>query len=87
MIPMFIAILILVLLVIAGIVYVTEAERPITITYSKQANNFYGSSGITNTYLPLRLNLAGVIPIIFAISLLLFPQMIIQFLVIHQMLF
>lgn len=79
MIPMFIAILILVLLVIAGIVYVTEAERPITITYSKQANNFYGSSGITNTYLPLRLNLAGVIPIIFAISLLLFPQMIIQF--------
>ena len=79
MIPMFIAILILVLLVIAGIVYITEAERPITITYSKQANNFYGSSGITNTYLPLRLNLAGVIPIIFAISLLLFPQMIIQF--------
>ena len=79
MIPMFIAILILVLLVIAGIVYITEAERPITITYSKQANSFYGSSGITNTYLPLRLNLAGVIPIIFAISLLLFPQMIIQF--------
>lgn len=79
MIPMLIAILILILLVIAGIVYVTEAERPITITYSKQANSFYGSSGITSTYLPLRLNQAGVIPIIFAISLLLFPQMIVQF--------
>lgn len=79
MLPIIIAILILVLIVIAGIVYITEAERPITITYSKQANSFYESSGITNTYLPLRLNQAGVIPIIFAISLLLFPQMIVQF--------
>lgn len=79
MIPMLLAILILSLLVIAGIVYVTEAERPIAITYSKQASSFYGSSGITNTYLPLRLNQAGVIPIIFAISILLFPQMIVQF--------
>lgn len=79
MIPMLIAIVILILLVIAGIVYITEAERPIAITYSKQANSFYGSSGLTNTYLPLRLNQAGVIPIIFAISLLLFPQMIVQF--------
>ena len=78
MIPMLIAVVILILLVIAGIVYVTEAERPIAITYSKQANSFYGSSGITNTYLPLRLNQAGVIPIIFAISILLFPQMIVQ---------
>lgn len=78
MIPMLIAIVIVILLVIAGIVYVTEAERPIAITYSKQANSFYGSSGITNTYLPLRLNQAGVIPIIFAISILLFPQMIAQ---------
>jgi preprotein translocase subunit SecY len=77
-IPLILAVLILVLLVIAGIVYVTEAERPVPITYSKQASSFYGSSGITNTYLPLRLNQAGVIPIIFAISLLLFPQMIAQ---------
>ncbi len=79
MLPMFLAIIILSLLVIAGIVYITEAERPITITYSKQANSFYGGSGLTNTYLPLRLNQSGVMPIIFAISLLLFPQMIVQF--------
>lgn len=79
MIPMLIAMIILVVIVTAGIVYITEAERPITVTYSKQANSFYGSSGLTNTYLPLRLNLAGVIPIIFAISVLLFPQMIVQF--------
>jgi len=77
-IPMLLAVLILVVLVIAGVVYVTEAERPIGITYSKQASGFYGSSGITSTYLPIRLNQAGVIPIIFAISLLLFPQMIAQ---------
>lgn len=78
MLPAVIAVLILAVLVILGIVYVTEAERPITITYSKQASSFYGSSGITNTYLPIRLNQAGVIPIIFAISILLFPQMIVQ---------
>ncbi len=78
MIPILVAVVILSLLVIAGIVYVTEAERPIAITYSKQANSFYGSSGITNTYLPLRLNQAGVIPIIFAVSILLFPQMMVQ---------
>ena len=80
MIPVIIGMLIVTILVIAGIVYVTEAERPIAITYSKQASSFYGSSGITNTYLPIRLNQAGVIPIIFAISLLLFPQMIAQLL-------
>ncbi len=79
MIPMLLAMIILVVIVTAGIVYITEAERPISITYSKQANSFYGSSGLTNSYLPLRLNLAGVIPIIFAISVLLFPQMIVQF--------
>lgn len=79
MLPMLIVIILLSIIVIAGIVFVTEAERPITITYSKQASNFYGSSGITNTYLPLRLNQAGVMPIIFAVSILLFPQMIVQF--------
>lgn len=78
MIPMILAVVLLVIVVTAGIVFVTEAERQITITYSKQASNYYGSTGITNTYLPIRLNQAGVIPIIFAISLLLFPQMIAQ---------
>lgn len=78
MIPMILAVILLIVVVTAGIVFVTEAERQVTITYSKQASNFYGSTGITNTYLPIRLNQAGVIPIIFAISLLLFPQMIAQ---------
>jgi preprotein translocase subunit SecY len=62
-------------LVIAGVVVVTEAERPIPVTYAKQVrgSKMYGGG---STYLPLRVNQAGVIPIIFALSILLFPQMI-----------
>ena len=67
------------LLVIAGVVVVTEAERPIPVTYAKQVrgSKMYGGG---STYLPLRVNQAGVIPIIFALSILLFPQMIGNFL-------
>jgi len=66
-------------LVIAGVVVVTEAERPIPVTYAKQVrgSKVYGGG---STYLPLRVNQAGVIPIIFALSILLFPQMIGTFL-------
>ena len=66
-------------LVIAGIVLVTEAERPIPVTYAKRVRGMkmYGGG---STYLPLRVNQAGVIPIIFALSILLFPQMIGTFL-------
>lgn len=62
-------------LIIAGIVLVTEAERPIPVTYAKRVRGMkmYGGG---STYLPLRVNQAGVIPIIFALSILLFPQMI-----------
>ncbi len=79
-IPMIVGLLVLSLVVIAGVVYVTEAERPVPITYSRQSR--LGSSGGLNnsTYLPLRLNQAGVVPIIFAISILLFPQLIGQLL-------
>lgn len=77
-IPLYIVATIIGLLVIASVVVVTEAERPIPVTYAKrvQGNRVYG--GIS-TYLPLRVNQAGVIPIIFALSLLLFPQMIANF--------
>jgi preprotein translocase subunit SecY len=57
----------------------TEAERPVPITYAKQSRggSTYGSS---SSYLPMRLNQAGVIPIIFALSILLFPQMVLNIL-------
>lgn len=77
--PVYIIGLAVALLVIFGVVVVTEAERPIPITYAKQARGNVTSGGVS-TYLPLRVNQAGVIPIIFALSILLFPQMIFQFL-------
>ncbi|MFZ2048805.1 MAG: preprotein translocase subunit SecY [Minisyncoccia bacterium] len=78
-IPVYVASVVLTLLVIFGVVYVTEAERPIPVTYAKQSRTG-ASTGSVASYLPLRVNQAGVIPIIFALSILLFPQMILQFL-------
>ena len=78
-IPLHLAFIVVALLVILGVVIVTEAERPIPVTYAKRVrgNKVYGG---VSTYLPLRVNQAGVIPIIFALSLLIFPQMIFQYL-------
>ncbi|KKS04808.1 MAG: Protein translocase subunit SecY [Candidatus Nomurabacteria bacterium GW2011_GWC2_41_8] len=78
-IPLYLMFAVVGVLVIAGIVLVTEAERPIPVTYAKRVRGMkmYGGG---STYLPLRVNQAGVIPIIFALSILLFPQMIGTFL-------
>jgi preprotein translocase subunit SecY len=67
------------LLVIYAVVFITEAERPVPVTYAKRIRGSKVYGGIS-TYLPLRVNQAGVIPIIFAMSILLFPQMIFKFL-------
>lgn len=77
--PTAIAVLIGVIVVIFGVVIITEAERPIPVTYAKRVRGMKMYGGVS-TYLPLRLNQAGVIPIIFALSILLFPQMIFNFL-------
>lgn len=79
MLPIYALSVIVALVVVAGVVYVTEAERSVPVTYAKQVrgNKVYGGA---STYLPLRLNQAGVIPIIFALSILLFPQIISNFL-------
>jgi preprotein translocase subunit SecY len=63
---------ILALLIIAAIVFVNEGQRRIPITYAKRQVGRRMSQGGT-TYLPLKVNMAGVIPIIFASSLLIFP--------------
>jgi preprotein translocase subunit SecY len=78
-IPLFVMFAVAGVLIVAGIVTVSEAERPIPVTYAKQVRGMkvYGGG---STYLPLRVNQAGVIPIIFALSILLFPQMIGAFL-------
>jgi preprotein translocase subunit SecY len=77
--PIYAVSLVLILAIIFGVVIVNEAERPIPITYAKQARGGVVTGGMSS-YLPLRVNQAGVIPIIFALSILLFPQMILQFL-------
>lgn len=78
--PLVLAFIAVILIVIAGVVLVTEAQRNIPIAYAKRVrgNKLFGG---VNTHLPLRLNQAGVIPIIFAISVMLFPAMIAQFFV------
>ncbi len=78
-IPLYLVFLVVAVVVTAAVVVVTEAERPIPVTYAKRVrgNKVYGG---VSTYLPLRLNQAGVMPIIFALSILLFPQMIANFL-------
>ena len=67
------------LLIIAGVVMVNEARRNIPVSYAKRVRGMrmYGGA---STYLPLNVNPAGVIPIIFALSILLFPGMIASFL-------
>ncbi|ETB64023.1 TPA: preprotein translocase subunit SecY [Candidatus Nomurabacteria bacterium] len=76
MMPLYILFLAIGLLIVAGVVVVTEAERPIPVTYAKQIRGDGASTGGTETYIPLRVNQAGVIPIIFALSILMFPQLI-----------
>jgi preprotein translocase subunit SecY len=74
--PMLLAIGAGVLLVTAGVVFITEAERPVPVTYAKQVRGAGMMSQGGNTYIPLRLNQAGVMPMIFALSLFTFPQML-----------
>ncbi|TSC66753.1 MAG: preprotein translocase subunit SecY [Microgenomates group bacterium Gr01-1014_80] len=61
------------ILVVAGVVFINEGRRQITIHYARR---FAGGkeTGGASTYLPLRVNQAGVIPIIFAVSLVLIPS-------------
>ncbi|MBI5221755.1 MAG: preprotein translocase subunit SecY [Candidatus Magasanikbacteria bacterium] len=63
---------------IVGVVIITEGQRNIPVSYAKRVRGMRMYGGV-NTHLPLRVNMAGVIPIIFAISVILFPPMIAQF--------
>ncbi|TAK04982.1 preprotein translocase subunit SecY [Patescibacteria group bacterium] len=65
---------------VVGVVYITEGQRNVPVSYAKQVRGsrlFGGSS----THLPLRVNMSGVIPIIFAISVVLMPPVVAQFFV------
>ncbi len=74
----YIAFIVIALIVIAGVVYLTEAQRNIPINYARRVRGSKMFGGVS-TYLPMRVNNAGVMPIIFALSLLLFPGLIAGF--------
>ncbi len=71
--PTYIGFLIVAVLAIAGVVYLNEGERKVPVAYARRVrgNKMYGGA---QSYLPLKINQAGMIPLIFAISVLLFPQ-------------
>lgn len=66
---------------VVGVVFVTEGQRNIPVQYARQVRGGMGSVGGVSTHLPLRVNMSGVIPIIFAISILMFPTVVAQFFV------
>ncbi len=66
------------LAVIVGVIYISEAQRNIPVNYARRIRGMKVYGGVS-TYLPMRVNNAGVIPIIFALSILLFPSMIANF--------
>ncbi len=74
-----IILVVLAVLIIAGVVFVNEAVRKIPVYYAKRIKGNRMYQAATN-YLPLKLNQAGVVPIIFAVSFVLFPQLIGNFL-------
>ncbi len=73
----YLAFVILSVVIVAAVVFMTEGERKIPVSYAKRVrgNKMYGG---VSSYLPLKVNQAGVIPIIFAVSILLFPQFLAQ---------
>ncbi|KAF9140273.1 hypothetical protein BGX30_006762 [Mortierella sp. GBA39] len=73
-----IIILIVIVAIIAGVIYIQQAIRKIPVQYAKRVvgNKMYGGQ---NTHIPLKINAAGVIPVIFAVSLLQFPTIIAGF--------
>ena len=73
-----IAIILLFLAVIMFVVWMTHAERRIPVQYAKRVvgNKMYGGQ---NTHIPIKVNMSGVMPIIFASSILMLPTMILSF--------
>ncbi|MGI5147462.1 preprotein translocase subunit SecY [Plantactinospora sp. CA-294935] len=75
---MFGLVLVLVLVVITAVVFIEQAQRRIPVQYAKRmiGRRMYGG---TSTYIPLKVNQAGVIPVIFGSSLLYLPSLLLQF--------
>ena len=77
------AFLVVSVVVIAGVIIITEGQRIIPISYAKQVRGNRMLGGVS-THLPLRVNQAGVMPIIFALSVMLFPGIVANFFVVSE---
>ncbi|MGA2751386.1 MAG: preprotein translocase subunit SecY [Verrucomicrobiota bacterium] len=75
----FIALVLLLCAVVAGVVAVTQAERKIPVQYAQRVVGRKMYSG-GSSFMPLRVNYSGVMPVIFASAILMFPTMILNFL-------
>jgi len=76
--PAYLAFFFMALFIIAAVVLINEARRNIPVSYAKRVRGMRLYGGVS-TYLPLNINPAGVMPIIFALSILIFPGMIANF--------
>ena len=72
------AMVIAMVLVIAGVIYMQQAERKLSVNYAKRVvgRKMYGGQ---NTHIPIKVSMAGVMPIIFAMSFMMFPSTIISY--------
>ncbi len=78
--PSLVGLLVLSLVVIFGIVVVTEAQRNIPVSYARRIRGSRTYGGVS-TFLPVKVNSAGMIPLIFAMSIVLFPGIVASFFV------
>ena len=74
----FILVIVIGLIVLALVVFVEQSQRRVPVQYAKRTIGRRTVGG-TSTYIPIKVNMAGVIPVIFASSLLALPMMIVQF--------
>lgn len=72
-------ILLAVIAIVVGVIFIQQATRKIPIQYAKRMSAGNNAVGGQNTHLPLKVNAAGVIPVIFAISFIVTPPTIAQF--------
>ncbi len=73
---LFVLFVIVYFLIIIGVIWVQEADRKIPIQYANKSTSAYGSQ---QSYMPIKINSAGVVPVIFASSFLMIPTTIAQF--------
>ena len=76
--PVFLFVLLMGFAVVAAVVFVEQAQRRIPVQYAKRMVGRQAYGG-TSTYIPIKVNQAGVIPVIFASSLLYIPSLVVNF--------